>query len=173
MNGNLIWTQSGFFFFQNQDIFFYFQNRAGEASPFPPSSTPVSVAEYALISLKIPKYPWECLNKLFWLCQGSEYTWLSYIFDRLLKMYQVLNVAGFWIWHGCICRGYTQFWICLNIAQYASIMSEYASIMPGYTLMSLNMPEHGWILLNVPEFAWKWLNKLFWLCQGSQHALSS
>ena len=96
-----------------------------------------------------PKYPWKWLNELFWLYQGSEYTWLSYMFVRLLKMLLVLNLSVSWIWHGYICRGYTEFWICLNMAQYASIMPEYA-------LMSLNMSEHG-ILLNVPEFAWKYL----------------
>ena len=49
------------------------------------------------------KYFHVYLHKLFWLCQGSEYAWSSYMFDRLLKMSWVLNVPGFWIWHGCIC----------------------------------------------------------------------
>ena len=106
------------------------------------------------------------MKKLFWLCQGSEYVWSFYMFDRLLMMLWVLNLPGFWIWDGFIWKGCTKFWICLNMAQYASIMSEYA-------LMSLIMPENGWILLDVTKYAWKCLNKLFWLCQGSQYTLSS
>ena len=106
------------------------------------------------------------MKKLFWLCQGSEYVWSFYMFDRLLMMLWVLNLRGFWIWDGFIWKGCTKFWICLNMAQYASIMSEYA-------LMSLIMPENGWILLDVTKYAWKCLNKLFWLCQGSQYTLSS
>ena len=61
-------------------------------------------------------------------------------FDRVLKMPTVLNKPEFWIWHGCIRKGYTVFRIGLITALYASIIPEYA-------LMSLNMPEHGWILL--------------------------
>ena len=84
------------------------------------------------------------------------------MFDRLLKMSGVLNKSGFWIWHGCMCKGYAVFWICLIMAPYASIISEYPSICG-------NMPENGCILLSVPEYAWKCPNKLFWLSQGSQY----
>ena len=99
------WKQSEPFF-QKSGIFCRFSKRAGEVSPLPLSCAPVSVTEYASVSLNIPKYPWKYLNKLFWLCQGSEYAWSSYIFDRLLKMPPVLNKPGFWIWHSCICKGY-------------------------------------------------------------------
>ena len=51
-----------------------------------PSCAPLSVTEYVSIPLNIPKYPWECLNKLSWLCQGSEYDWSSDMFNILLKM---------------------------------------------------------------------------------------
>ena len=54
------------------------------------------------------------------------------------------NVPALWLWHGCIHKGYSEFWVCLNMAQYASIMTEYA-------LMSLDMSEY---VLNVPEYAW-------------------
>ena len=84
---------------------------------------PVSVAEYASVSLNMPKYPRKWLNKLFWLCQGSEYACSSYMFGRFLKIPPVLNKPGFWIW----------------------------LYMPQYALMSLNTPEHGWILMNVLE----------------------
>ena len=90
-------------------------NRGG--LPSPPREAAVIVAEYASISLNIPNYPWKCLNKLFWLYQGSGYVWSSYMFNRLLKMPQVLHVPGFWIWHSCICKGYAEFdytSICLN-----------------------------------------------------------
>ena len=48
------WTQSGPFF-PKSGHFFRFSKRAGEASPLPPSCAPVIVAEYALISLNMPK----------------------------------------------------------------------------------------------------------------------
>ena len=98
-------------------------NRGG--LPSPPREVAVIVAEYASISLNIPNYHWKCLNKLFWLYQGSGYAWPSYMFNRLLKMPQVLHVPGFWIWHSCICKGYAEFdytsiclnnpWICLIV----------------------------------------------------------
>ena len=127
----------------------------------------LNVAEYASISMNIPIYRWKRLNKLFWLYQASEYTWPSHMFDRLLKMFQVLNVPGICIWHDCICKDYTEFWIYLNMAQYASIIPE-------HVLITLNMPEHNCsILLNVPKYARNFLNKLLWLCQDFQYASSS
>ena len=99
-------------FFQNQSMFFYFL------------LSPVSVDEYASIFLNISKHSLKWLNKLFWLCQDSEYTWSSYLFNKLLKIPRFLNMPEFWIWHGCICQCYTEFWICLNMAQYVSIIPE-------------------------------------------------
>ena len=119
---------------------------------------PVSVAEYASISLNMPKYSWKRLNKLFWLCQSSEYACSSYMFGRLLKMPPVLNKPGFWIWYACICKGYAEFRIHLIMAPYASIT-----------------PEYAWTWLNIPECSWMYeypricLNKLFWLCQGFEY----
>ena len=54
--GNLTqkWTQSGPFF-QKSELFFRFSKKAGDASPLAPSCAPVSVAEYASVSLNIPK----------------------------------------------------------------------------------------------------------------------
>ena len=72
------WTQSGPVIPKSRH-FFWLSKRAGEP-PLPPpcpfslplSCAPVSVAEYASISLNMPKYPWKCLNKLFyaraWIC---------------------------------------------------------------------------------------------------------
>ena len=118
--------------FPNQAAFFDFQKRPKEASSSSPSHRPicmpVSVAEYPIISLNIPKYPWKYLNKLFWLCQASKYAWSTYTFGRLFKMPQFLNVPGFSIWHVCRFRSYIKFWICMNMTQYASIMPEHASI---------------------------------------------
>ena len=137
------WTQSGSFFSKSA-YFFRFLQRVKEVSPPPFSCAPVLVAEYLSVSLNMPKYPWKCLNKLFWLCQDSEHVWSSYMFDRRLKMPLVLNKPRFWISHGCICKGYADFQICL-------IMAPYASVMPQYALMSLNMPEHVWI--NCSDYA--------------------
>ena len=149
-------TQSGPFFQKSGNFFL-------------PSCAPVSVAEYASIFLNMPKYPWKWLNKLLWLCQGSEYASSSYMFGRLLKMPSVLNKPEFWIWHGCICKGYGEFWICLIMAPYPSITLEYASIY-------LNVPQYAWTWLNIPECLWMYeypwicLNKQFWLCHGSKYA---
>ena len=106
--------------------------------PLPlPSCVPVSIVEYVSISLNILKCPWKCLNKLFWLCQDAKYVWSPYMFDRLLKVPQFRIAQEFWIWHRCICRGYANFWTCLNMAQYASIMPEYVSIC-------LNVSQNVW-----------------------------
>ena len=130
-------------FFQNQGFFFNFKK--GQGWPLLRShSAPVIMAEYTSISLNIPKYLWKCFNKLFWRFQGSEYTWSSYMF-RLLKMPRVLNIPGFLIWHGCICKGYTEFWLCLNIAQYVSLIHEYVSVY-------LNVPQYVWTWLNISEY---------------------
>ena len=72
-------------------------------------------------------------------------------------------------WHGCICKGYIDLWICLNVAQCALIMAEYTSIC-------LNVPQYTWPWMNIAEYPWicpKMLNKLFWLCQRSHYAPSS
>ena len=122
-----------------------------------------------ILSLNMPRYTWKWLNKLFWLCQGSEYVWSTYMFGRLLKMNPVLNKPGFWSWHGCICRGWVEFRIYLIMAPNASITPEYAWIclnVPHYALTWLNIPECPWMY----EHPWIGLNKLFWLCQGSKYA---
>ena len=136
-------------FFPKTRTLSWFSNKGRGNLPLSSSWMPVNVVEYASISLNIHKCPWKCLNKLFWLSQDSEYAWSSYMFDRLLKMAQVLNVPGLYGWHSYICKDYTEFQIWLNMLQY------------GFT--SLNMSEHDRILLNVSEYTWKCLNKLFWL----------
>ena len=45
-------------------LFLIFEKDRG-GLPLLPSYAPVSVAEYASISLNMPKYPLKCLNKLF------------------------------------------------------------------------------------------------------------
>ena len=105
------------FLFKIRALFSIF--KAGrEGLPSPPGCAPLCVAEYVSISLNVRKYLWKGLNKLFWLFQGSEYAWSWDMFDRLLKMTQVLNKPGFWIWHGGICRGYAELRIYLIMALY-------------------------------------------------------
>ena len=82
------------------------------------------------------------------------------MFDRLLKMSQVLNMVRLYMQGLCRVR---------NMPDYGSNAWIYLNI-PEYALISLNMPEPDWMLLNVSEYAWKFLNKLFWLCQGSEYA---
>ena len=136
-------------FLSKSEQFFRFLNRVREASLLPPSCAPVNVSDYAAISLNMPKYPWKCLNKLFWLCQNSEHAWSSYMFDRILKMPRVLNKPQFWIWHACTYKGYAQFRICLIMAPYASVI-----------------PKHASICLNVPQYVWTWMNtaECPWIC---------
>ena len=83
-------------FFPKSGHFFRFSKSAEE------TSTPVSVPEFASISLIMPNYPWTCLKRLFWLCHGSEYAWSTCMFDRLLRIALVLNKPGFSIWHACM-----------------------------------------------------------------------
>ena len=138
-----MWTQSGSFCPKSGQ----FSKRAGEDFPPPLSCASVSMAEYALIFLNMNKYLWKCLNKLFWLYQGFEYIWSSVMFNRLLKMPRVLNKPGFWIWHGCAYKGYVEFQICL-------IMALYASVMPEYACVCLNVPQYAWTWLNIADCSW-------------------
>ena len=159
---NLRWTQSRPLFPKSR--LFLISKIEGEVSPLPSSCVPVSVAEYALISLNMPKYPWRCLNKLFWLYRSSGYAWSSYMFDRFLKLSWVLNKPGFWTWHNCMCNSYAKSRIRLIMVLYASIMPEYASVRLSAPSIYLNIAEYYWIFLNIQG-----LNKLLWLCQGSQY----
>ena len=117
-------------FFSKIRVFFSIFEKKSRGS-FPLSSTLVSRLwvwmnkhRYLWISLNILNNP----SIILWLRWGSEYTWSSDMSDWLLKMRRVLNRLEFWSWHGCICKGYTEFSICLNMAQYDSVTTEYASM---------------------------------------------
>ena len=144
-------------FFPKSGHLLRFSKRAREASPLLPNCASVSGTQYASISLNIPKYSWKCLNKMFWLCQSSGYAWSSYTFNRLLKMYQVLNKLRFRIWlkyeyvYARVTQSSKYAWLWLHTPQCLN--------MHQYALMSFSMPEHRWILFNVPEYAWNaWIN---------------
>ena len=145
-----------FFFPLKSRYFFLFskKGRGGLPLPFPLSFTPVSMAEYAPIFLNILKYCSKCLNKLFWLCQSSEYTWSFCMFHRLLKTWQVWKCARvLWIWCHCICKGYSFFWICVNMAPN---MPQQCLNMHCPLTMFLNMPGNAWIncsVLTMPGFS--------------------
>ena len=79
--------------------------------------------------------------------------WSSYMFDRFLKMSRVLNKPRFWIWHGCICNGYVEFRIFL-------IMFSYASVIPKYASICLNVPQFDWTWVNITECPWICLQML-------------
>ena len=94
------------------------------------------------------------MNELFWLYQGLEdalqgFEKLSTDFDRLSKIFPLLNMTNFKIWHSCISKDYTVFLIFLHMPQLPSIMSGYA-----------------WICLNIHQYAWTWLNidESAWIC---------
>ena len=106
---------------QSWTFFSIFKKGQGRPPPVSSSCTSVNVDWYASISLNIPKSSWKCLNNVLtmsglWLFLIVLHVW------QALKMSRLLNVSEFWIWHGCICKGYIEFWICLNMAQYASIL---------------------------------------------------
>ena len=138
------WIQPGFFFPKIRMLLSNFK-KCREVSPLYPDCVPIRVAQYA-------SNPWICLNIL-------ENVWINCsAYAMALNMSDDLHVcqvfedasgyksAGFWIWHGCICKGYTEFQICLNMAKYASVMLE-----------------HAWICLNAPQYPWKCLKKLLLL----------
>ena len=79
------------------------------------------------------------------------------MFDKLLKMSGVLDKPGFWIWHGCICKGDAEFQIYLIMAPYAPIMQN----MPQYAWTWMNISENAWIkcfycsrVLNIPRYSY-------------------
>ena len=50
--------------------------------------------------LNVPEYVWKCPNKLFWLCQGSQYITILYIWQCFkhasgIKYGRILNM----LWH--------------------------------------------------------------------------
>ena len=78
------WTKSGPFFPKSGLVFWFSKRAGGGVSLLLLSCAQIGVAEYASISLNMPKYPWKCLNKLFWLC-------------RVLNMPNHLTCStGFW-----------------------------------------------------------------------------
>ena len=128
-----------------------------ESFPLFLGCAPVSVAEYASISLNMP------INILenSWI-NYSDYVglWIRMIIFHVWQSFEARVLK----WRGYIWKDYAEFRIRLTMTP------PYASIIPEHALIPLNMPKHIWILLNVLEYAWKFLNKLFWLCQGSQYA---
>ena len=92
------------FFSKIRSLSSIFKKGRGDLPSLSPSCASVSVAEYASISPNMLKHPWKCLNKLFWLCQGSEYAWSSYMLDRLLKIPRVLNKPGLSIFSLILCQ---------------------------------------------------------------------
>ena len=146
-------------FFPKSSPFSIFEKKQVKPPPSP-------VVARLLVWLNMHQYPWKCMNKLFWLCQGSEHAQWSYMFHMLLKMHRVLNVREFWIWHGCICKCYTEFWRLLNMAQYASICLNVSQCswkwwnITGWPRVCLKVPEY---VLNMPHHLIRYLTR-FWRC---------
>ena len=122
------------------------------------------------------------------ICQGTEFSGLHkvYIFHkyfRVLEMRQDAFMEELWILQDfkyasfCICKLYTRFWICLNVAQgfECSSASKHASawimaklwIWEGHTgcWICLYKPEYTLIMLNMLDYACTFLNK-----QSSEYA---
>ena len=97
----------------------------------------LNMHQYPWISLKILENAWiNCSDDVRTLNMPHHRTCSTGGWDALCsKCDRVL------IWHSCLCNGYREFWICLNMAQYVSIMPKYDSVC-----------------LNAPKYAWTWLN---------------
>ena len=67
------------------------------------------------------------------MCQGSKYAQSSNMFDRILKMSQVLKKQG--------------------LHRFPNIF-DYGSIYPNNAEICLNMPQYCWLSLIRPENAW-------------------
>ena len=117
--------------------------------------------------LNMHQYSWIPLIVLgnAWI-NCSDYVRAQNISDHLTSSTGFLRFLGFWIRYDCICKSYTESWICLHMAQCTSIMPEYASVC-------LNVPQYVWPRLNIAKCPWICLNKLLWPCQGYQYASSS
>ena len=108
-----------------------------------------SIVTLLWVWLKLHKNPWIYLNI-------PENVWINcFDYARALDMHDhlkystgflryLIKVPGFWIWHGCIWTGYTEFRIYLIMASYASVLFE-------YTTICRNIPQYAWTLLNVSE----------------------
>ena len=94
-----------------------------------------------------------------WICLIIFYVWQTFEDSWSSKCVRVLNMARLYM---------KELYRVLN-------MSEYASICLNNVWISLNIPQYAWswvVLLNVPKYARECLNKLLWLCQGSQYVSS-
>ena len=151
-----------------RSLLFNFKKGQGRTFTFPQLACLwvwLNMHHYLWISLNILEKAWKTILTMtgLWIFLIILHVWQAFEDTSDSKCARVLNKA--WLCIQELCR-------VLNMSVYSSIcfnnawMSQYAS-------MSLDMHKHGWILLNVPEYAWKFLNKLFWLCQGSQYASSS
>ena len=119
--------------FQNQGNFFFeFQKGQGDL---------------AWVWLRMHQHRSLCLIILenAWI-NCSEYASVLSMHDHLTYSTGFWRCLRFWIWYVCRCKGYRKFWICLVMAPYALVMSEYASIC-----------------LNAPQYAWTWLNMVGWM----------
>ena len=124
-----------------------------------------------------------------WLSM-HQHPWISLNISLKVLEQNVLTLPGLWI---CLitlhvrqafedgsgskmCQSSDMAWLYVQRLRRVLNMSEYGSIYLNTAwiclniLASLNIFQH---VCNVPEYAWKYLNKLFWLCQGPQCASSS
>ena len=98
----------------------------------------LNITEYAWIYLKSPlkspppppplipwlharesvdEYTWKCFHNVLnmlglWICLVILYVWQTFE--------DTSHSKWVWIWHGCIRKVFTKFWMCLNMAQYVS-----------------------------------------------------
>ena len=100
---------------------------------WPPLSPPVALL---WVWLNMHQYPWICLSIL----ENAGINCSKYA--RVLNMRDHLTCLK-----GCICKGYAEFRIC-------PIMTPYASVIPEYASVCLNIPQYAWTWLDIGECPW-------------------
>ena len=129
--------------------FFWFSKKGRGGLPFTPSCAPVGVAEYALITLSITKYPLKMLEKTVLIMPGL---WIYLIILRVPQAFEdawgskcarVLNMMRLYM------QGLHRI---LNITEYASMYQHLN--LPRYALKTLNVAEYFWKSLKMPGNVW-------------------
>ena len=91
----------------------------------------------------LPHYPWKCLDNVLTMsglsiCLVILHVWQAFEDASESKCVRVLNMAQFYM------QGLNR---VLNMSKYG----QYASKMPEYLAIFLNVPQYAWKLLNIAD----------------------
>ena len=148
------------FFFQNQIVFFNFQKRAGKAYH------PRLLVARMWVWMNMHQYIWISLNVLEMLACYSDYAPALWVCLVILHVWQAFEDA---LGSECV-RSLNMTRLYMQGLHRVLHMSEHTS---KYAWICLNVRQYAWTWLDITEYPLICLNKLFWLCQGSQYASSS